>query len=188
VTKQLSVIAIAAFLVAGNTQARAADEYNVDLVHSSMSFNVQHLGIAFVHGRFNEFGGTFTIDPDPAKCSFTMNVKVESIDTANRMRDDHLKKADFFDAAKFPTITFKSTAIKAAKDGYQVTGDFTMHGVTKSITFTLAGGMTVELKGQKHIGFTTALTLMRSEYGMKGGIPAIGDEVGISISFEGVKK
>ncbi len=177
-----------AFFVISSMPARAADEYAVDLIHSSMSFKVQHLGVAFVHGRFNDFGGSLTIDPDAAKCSFTMNVKVDSIDTANKMRDDHLKKAEYFDVAKYPTITFKSTSVKAAKDGYEVTGDFTMHGVTKPITFTLTGGKTIEFKGQKRIGFSTELTLKRSEYGMNGGIPAVGDEVYISISFEGLKK
>jgi polyisoprenoid-binding protein YceI len=179
---------LAVVLAVGSAPAQAADEYTVDLVHSSMSFKIEHLGVAFVHGRFNEFGGNFSVDADPAKCSFTMNVKVDSVDTANKMRDDHLKKADFFDAAKYPTITFKSTAIKAAKDGYEVTGDFTMHGVTKSIAFTLTGGKTVEVKGMKRIGYSTDLSLKRSDYGINASIPLIGDEVFISISFEGLKK
>lgn len=187
-TKRFSALALVAFFAAGNATTRAADNYVVDLVHSSMTFKVQHLGLAFVHGRFNEFSGTLTIDPDASKCAFTMNVKVESIDTANAMRDAHLRNADYFDVKQYPAITFKSTAVKAGKDGYEVTGDFTMHGVTKPITFTLTGGKKAEVKGMQRIGFSTDLVLKRSEYGMKGGIPAIGDEVYISISFEGLKK
>jgi polyisoprenoid-binding protein YceI len=154
-----------------------------------MTFKVSHLGLAEVHGRFNEFGGNFAFDPnDASKCAFTMMVKVESIDTANKARDEHLRGAEFFDVKKYPEITFKSTSVKAAKTGYEVTGDFTMHGETKSITFILTGGKTVEFKGQKHIGFSTELSLKRSDYGLKAGIPAVGDEVHIAISFEGVKK
>jgi polyisoprenoid-binding protein YceI len=182
------IFAIAAVLFA-TAPALAADEYAVDLIHSSMTFKVANLGLAEVHGRFNEFGGTFSVDPDdPSKCSFTMNVKVESIDTANKMRDEHLRGAEYFDVKKHPEINFKSTSVKGLKSGYQVTGDFTMLGVSKSMTFTLTGGKTIEFKGQKHIGFSTELTLKRSDYGMKAGIPAIGDDVHIAISFEGIKK
>jgi polyisoprenoid-binding protein YceI len=168
--------------------AAVAETYAVDPVHSSMTFRISHLGLAEVAGRFNEYGGDVVIDDDAAKCSFSMNVKVESIDTANVKRDEHLKADDYFDVKKYPTIAFKSTAVKAAKNGYEVTGDFTMHGVTKSISFVLAGGKTFEMKGVKRIGFSTSMTLKRSEYGVNGGIPAIGDDVHIAISFEGVKK
>jgi polyisoprenoid-binding protein YceI len=186
--KRLCILALVAICAASNAPARAADDYNVDVVHSSMTFKIQHLGLAFVHGRFNEFSGTLSINPDAAKCSFTMNVKVETIDTANAKRDEHLRTAEYFDVKKYPEITFKSTAVKAGKDGYEVTGDFSMRGVTKSITFTLTGGKKAEIKGQQRIGFSTDLMIKRSDYGMKAGIPAIGDEVYISISYEGLKK
>ena len=187
-TRRLFAFALIALVATNSTQLRAADEYAVDPVHSSITFKVQHLGLAFVHGRFNDYSGTISIDPDASKCAFTMSIKVETIDTANAMRDQHLRTAEFFDVKQYPTITFKSTSVKEAKDGYQVTGDFTMHGVTKSISFLLTGGKTAEVKGMKRIGFTTDLSVKRSEYGMKGGIPAIGDEVFIAISFEGLKK
>lgn len=177
-----------AVVVAVNATPARADDYTVDLVHSSMTFKIQHLGLAFVHGRFNEFSGTMKIDPDPAKCSFTMNVKVETIDTANAKRDEHLRAEDYFDVKKYPEITFKSTSVKAAGDGYEVTGDFSMRGVTKSIKFTLTGGKKVEIKGMQRIGFSTDLMIKRSDFGMKAGIPAIADEVYISISYEGLKK
>lgn len=188
-TRRFFALALATLFAGSFATARAGDDYAVDLVHSSMTFKVQHLGLAFVHGRFNDFGGTFTLDSDAAKCAFTMNVKVDSIDTANAMRDAHLKNEDFFDTKKFPTITFKSTAVKVTRAGYELTGDFTMHGVTKSITFTLTGGKKAEFpKGMQRIGFSTELTLKRSDYGMDKSIPAISDEVNIAISFEGVKK
>lgn len=187
-TKRFLGLTFIAILAAGS-RTKAADDYAVDLVHSSMTFKVQHLGLAYVHGRFNEFSGNFTLDADPAKSSFTMNVKVETIDTAIAKRDEHLRGVDFFDTKQFPAITYKSTSIKATKDGYLLTGDFTMHGVTKPITFTLTGGKKAEFpKGTHRIGFTTDLTIKRSEFGMDKSIPAVGDEVHIAISFEGVKK
>src|ERR1017187_1491866 len=87
-------------LAAGST-ARAADNYTIDLDHSSMTFMIQHLGISFVHGRFNEFSGSFTIDKDkPANSSFTMTIKADSIDTAVKKRDDRLRGPDFFDRSE----------------------------------------------------------------------------------------
>src|SRR5947209_14950172 len=96
--------------------ARAADTYAVDPMHSSVYFKISHLGLANVFGRFNEFSGNFTLDPDDAgKCSFEMTIKPESVDTNNPKRDSHLRSPDFFNVKQFPAITFKSTAVKAAK-------------------------------------------------------------------------
>jgi len=169
---------------------RAAD-YTVDDSHSSVTFKISHLGISEVHGRFDDMAGTFEIDKDdPGKCSFTLTVKTESVDTNNKKRDDHLRSPDFFNVKQFPAITFKSTKVALAKDkSYVVTGDLTMHGETKPISFNLKGGKEVEFpKGTKRIGFTTELTLKRSEFGMDKMAPAIGDDVQISIGLEGMTK
>jgi polyisoprenoid-binding protein YceI len=170
--------------------ARAADDYAVDPVHSGVTFKISHLGLAWVHGRFNDFAGNFTLDPDDAgKCSFGLTIKAESVDTNNPKRDDHLRSPDFFNVKQFPAITFKSTAVKAGKDGYQVTGDLTLHGVTKPVTFALAGGRKAEFpKGVQRTGFSTELTLKRSEFGVDKFGQAVGDEVYIAISFEGTRK
>ena len=118
--------------------AVAADEYAYDLVHSSVSFKARYLDISWIHGRFNEVEGKFSVDrEDAAKSTFELTIKADSVDTANKARDEHLRQPDYFDTKQFPTITFKSTAVKAIKSGYAVTGDFTMHGKTKSITFEL---------------------------------------------------
>jgi polyisoprenoid-binding protein YceI len=186
-------IVLAAVLFAalgGAAPAAAADEYAVDPVHSSVTFKISHLGLAWVHGRFNSFSGGFVIDTaDPAKSSFNLAIKAESVDSGNNKRDDHLRSPDFFNVKQFPALSFKSTAVKTTKDGYEVTGDLTMHGVTKSITFPLVGGRTAEFpRGFKRTGYTTELTLKRSEFGMDKMTEAIGDEVAISVSFEGTKK
>jgi polyisoprenoid-binding protein YceI len=183
----------AAVLVSTLAAAPArADDYAVDPVHSGVSFKIQHVGLSSVHGRFNEFSGTFTIDPgDAAKCSFEMTIKAESVDTNNKQRDTHLRGPDFFNAKQFPSITFKSTSVKAIDGGYDVKGDLTMHDVTKPVTFSLKGGKTAEFpKGVKRTGYSGELTIKRSEFevGKPDFAAALGDEVHVSIDFEGAKK
>jgi len=191
--RPLAVLLVAPVLALAAAPARG-DEYVVDDVHSSMSFQISHLGISWVHGRFNKFSGTFTLDKaSPEKSHFEMTIPVDSIDTNQKMRDDHLRNADFFDVQKYPSIIFKSTSVKPVKEGLEVTGDFTMHGVTKPITFTLKGGKETEFPpGKQRVGYSTELVLKRSDFGVgvdpKFKPPSIGDEVYIAIGFEGVKK
>jgi len=180
-------VALLSFVLAA--PARAADTYTVDGAHASVTFKISHLGLSWTHGRFNDFTGTFTIDTDAAKCSFALTIQAKSIDTANKKRDEHLQSPDFFNVKQYPTISFKSTAVKAIKGGYQVTGDLTMHGVTKSITFSLVGGRKLEFpKGVQRTGFSTDLVLKRSAFKMDKFKEALGDDVHIAISFEGTRK
>ena len=162
------------------------DDYKLDNVHSSATFKIGHLGISWVHGRFNELSGDFSVTDKGG--NFNLTVKADSIDTGIAARDKHLKSPDFFNVKQFPTITFKSSSVKAADGGLAVTGNLTMHGVTKPVSFTLKGGKTTDFKGQVRIGYTTDLTLKRSEFGMDQFIGALSDEVIVSFSFEGVKK
>lgn len=177
-------------LFAAAQPAGAADEYAYDLVHSSVSFKARHLDISWIHGRFNEVDGKFSLDrEDPSKSKFELTVKADSVDTANVKRDEHLRQPDYFDTKQFPTIDFKSTAVRAIEGGYEVTGDFTMHGTTKSITFKLMGGKEIEVKGTKRVGFSTELPLKRSDFGFdKSAIGPIGDEAIIIIDCEGTRK
>src|SRR5262249_12086095 len=145
-----------------------------------------------IPGRFNQLSGDFSIDPDdPNKCSFTMNINTESVDTNNPKRDAHLRSPDFFNAKQFPVISFKSTGVKAVANGYEVTGDLTMHGVTKPISVVLTGGRKAEFPpGVPRTGFSTDLTLKRSDFGVGAEkfAGALGDDVSIAVSFEGTKK
>jgi polyisoprenoid-binding protein YceI len=185
-----SVLAVLLSVLGAAVPARAADDYAVDPMHAGVTFKISHLGLSWVSGRFNELSGSFTIDPEDAgKSSFGLTIKAKSIDTNNSKRDDHLRSPDFFNVKQFPAITFKSTAIKAIKDGYQVTGDLTLHGETKSVSFALVGGKKAEFpKGVQRTGYSTDLTIKRSEFGMDKFAGAVGDEVRIFISFEGAKK
>ena len=168
----------------------SADDYAYDLVHSSVSFKARHLDISWIHGRFNQVDGKFSLDrQDPSKSTFQLSIKADSVDTANQARDEHLRQPDYFDTKQFPTIDFKSTAVKAVPGGYEVTGDFTMHGTTKKITFPLMGGKEIEVKGVKRVGFSTELKLKRSDFNFdKSAIGPIGDEAIIIIDCEGTRK
>jgi polyisoprenoid-binding protein YceI len=184
----VAVLVLVPFGLLGAVSGRA-DDYAVDAVHGGVTFKISHLGLSWVYGRFNDVSGAFTIDPDPAKCSFLLNIKTESIDTNNAKRDEHLRSPDFFNAKQFPTIAFKSTAVKAIDNGYEVTGDLTLHGETKPVKFALLGGKKAEFpKGTQRTGFSTELVIKRSEFGMEKFKEALGDDVHIAISFEGTKK
>jgi polyisoprenoid-binding protein YceI len=183
-------LALAAILAAVGTVARAADTYTVDPVHSSISFMISHVGISNIHGRFNDFSGTITIDTaDPAKSSFELSIPIESIDTNNVKRDEHLCAPDYFNAKQFPTLSFKSTKVKAVNGGFEVAGDLTLHGVTRPVSFTLQGGdKVVEFpKGKKRIGLVSTFSIKRSNFGMTVEPKALGDEVPITVGIEAAK-
>lgn len=177
-------------LSTGSQYASAADEYDYDLVHSSVSFKARHLGISWIHGRFNEVSGKFSLDREnPEKSTFTLSIKADSVDTANKARDAHLRQPDYFDTKQFPTIDFKSTSTKPIKDGFEVTGNFTMHGTTKKVKIVMMGGKEHDFGKVKRVAFSTELSLKRSDYGFdKNAIGPIGDEALIMIDCEGVRK
>jgi polyisoprenoid-binding protein YceI len=170
--------------------AARADDYALDTSHAAVTFKISHIGLSWSYGRFKDLSGEFTIVAgNPAATKFEITAKAGSIDTDNAKRDEHLRSPDFFNAKQFPAISFKSTAVKAVKDGYDVTGDLTLHGVTKSITVTMVGGRTAEFpKGVQRTGYSTEFKIKRSEFAMDKMLEAIGDDVFISVSFEGTKK
>lgn len=171
--------------------ADAADTYEVDAAHSMIIFRAKHMGVSNNYGRFNEFSGTLTVDEaDAANSAIELEVKAESVDTANEKRDQHLRSPDFFNAKQFPVITFKSTKVeKVDEDTLKVTGDFELHGVKKSVTVEVEmTGKGKNPQGTAIIGFETIFTIKRSEFGMNYGIGAVSDDVRITVSVEGMKK
>jgi polyisoprenoid-binding protein YceI len=183
-----AALCVVAFLA---SSVHAADTYKVDPVHSSVIFRIQHAGVSYFYGRFNDKDGTVTVDEsDPTKDSFDVSVKADSIDTNQPNRDKHLKSGDFFSTQEFPAISFKSTAVKAAGDNkLEVTGDLTLHGATKSITVTLDRTGTADIPRMGHrTGFEGTLTIKRSDYGMNKMLDVLGDEVKLMISIEAAKQ
>lgn len=183
--------AILAALALAALPAMAQDTYKIDPVHSEVSFKIRHL-LAKTSGRFTKFAGTIKLDTAAiGKSTVDVTLEAASINTDNADRDKHLKSPDFFDVEKFPTITFKSTSVKeVAKGKLEVTGDFTLHGVTKRITFpiTNAGTMSGMQPGSIVAGFTDgALTINRNDYGIKTFPGVLGDDVAISLNIEAGK-
>lgn len=178
-------------LAALSASTFAQDTYKIDSVHSQIGFRIRHL-IAKTSGRFTGFEGAVKVDPkDITKSQVEVTIEAASINTDNIDRDKHLRSSDFFDVAKFPTITFKSTAVKEVEKGkLQVTGDLTMHGVTKSITFpiTNAGTRPGMKPGSVAAGFIDgALRINRNDFGIKAYPGVLGDDVEITLDIEAGK-
>lgn len=183
------LLLLAVGLGLGLAPAAQADDYALDPAHAAFDFRIQHLGLSWTTGRFNAVDGGFRIDPSPANCGFTVTIQTDSIDSGNKQRDDHLRSPDWFNARQYPQITFTSTAVKPVEGGYEVTGDFTMHGVTKPVTLVLQGGGSAEFpKGVQRTGFSGSTSLKRSDFGMSTMVGPVGDDVQLWISFEGIKK
>lgn len=142
--------------------------YAIDPSHSSIGFVARHAMITKVRGFFEDFSGTFTFDEENVAASnATFTAQVASINTKNADRDGHLKSADFFDADQFPTITFTSTAAAKKGDDYVVTGDLTIHGVTKSVEVTFEyTGTSQDPFGNTRVGFEGEAEVNRKEFGL----------------------
>ncbi len=171
--------------------AAAAAPYEGDTVHSFVLFKVKHMDASWSYGRFKDFTVSFQADEaKPELSSVAFEVKAESIDTGNEKRDQHLRSPDFLNAKQFPLITFRSTAVKPlGKDAVEVTGDLTLHGVTKPITVKVVKvGTGKNPKGGELMGLETVFTIKRSDFGMTNMVGPVGDEVTLTVAVEGAKK
>jgi polyisoprenoid-binding protein YceI len=185
------IAAIVAAPLMAQTAAPAIETWAVDRNHSSATFKVRHI-MANVTGQFRNFDGQIQVNrANPAASTVEFTIQSASIDTGNENRDKHLRSADFFDVEKFPTITFKSTSVKPkSATEFDVTGDLTMHGVTKRVTLPVTHlGF-----GAKKGGFELETTLNRKDYGIEwnraldeGGF-VLGDDVKVTINLEVDKK
>ena len=185
----LPILTLALFLPGLAVAAPAA--YKVDPNHSSVGFSIRHF-VSNVPGRFRDFNGVIKYDKqNPAASSVELTVQAASIDTDNTDRDNHLKSPDFFDVAKYPTLTFASTKV-TAKDAntLNVTGNLTMHGVTKEVTIPITVLGTMKGPRGEKAGFETAFTVNRKDYGivwnrvLDAGGSILGDDVKVSIGIE----
>ena len=187
-------VSLAAALAAASP-ALAAETYSFDKAHTTVGFQVRHI-VTNVGGKFNDFTGTIQVDrAKPESSSVEFTIQAASINTNEPKRDDHLRSPDFFDVAKHPTLTFKSSSIKASgKDSWLVAGDLTMHGVTRQVTLPVTFlGEGKDPWGNEKMGFETSVTLNRKDYGLTwnatletGGV-LVGEEVKVQISVEANK-
>ena len=189
---QLKSLFVAAALVAPSLAFGAS--YDIDPAHSAASFAVKHMMVSTVRGEFDKVSGTVVLDEKDLKGSrVEATIDATTISTRNEKRDAHLKSPDFFDVEKFPTITFKSTGVKAAGKGkFKVAGDLTMHGVTKAVVLDVESPAT-EAKdpyGNIKRGAVATTKLNRKDFGLgwnaaleTGGV-AVSDEVVVTIDLE----
>ena len=171
--------------------ALAADVYKLDPVHSHAMFKILHLNTGYQYGRFNDMEGTVWVDEaHPANSKVEVTIKTESVDTKAAKRDEHLRSPDFFNAKQFPTLTFKSTAVAAAgKDQYKVTGNLTLHGVTKPVTFIFhKTGQGPDPWGGFRMGGETTFVINRNDFGISFMPGGLGKDVTLMLTFEGVKQ
>jgi polyisoprenoid-binding protein YceI len=191
------IMTLVLFLVLASAVA-AASTWNIDPEHSNIMFQVRHLGLVEVKGNFRKFTGIITLDENNiAKSAINLTIDAGSVDTGVAQRDEHLKSADFFDAAKHPTITFASTKVaRAGKGGLRVSGDLTINGITKPVVLKVTGPTAVitDPKGNIRRGVSATTTVDRRDFGLTynkildRGVLAIGNTVTIHIEAELVKE
>lgn len=163
------------------------DTWYLDPPHSAAQFSIRHMGISNVRGTFTKVGGVVKDPDDPSKASVDVTIDASSVDSRVQKRDDDLRSDKFFDVAKYPTITFKSTKVEATGSGkLKVTGDLTIHGVTKQAVLDVDGPTPPmkDPKGNLHRGASATTTISRADYGMNTMAGMIGDSVQIQLDVE----
>jgi polyisoprenoid-binding protein YceI len=177
-------------LLASTSGLLAGEKFKIESVFSSVLFKVRHMQTANAWGRFNKIDGALDYDAaDPTKSVLQITIDPKSVDTNSEKRDQHLVGPDFFNAKEFDKITFKSKSIKKVSDErYELTGDLTMLGVTKTVTATGEFyGEGKSPKGDKIVGAEATFKVKRSDFGMSYGVPNIGDEVTLIVSVEALE-
>src|SRR5436190_8459893 len=166
----------------------AAGTWDIDPVHSNVSFSVRHMMVSKVRGRFGAFTGEIVTGADFLGSSVTATIDVTSLSTGNDQRDEHVRSADFLDAATYPTMTYRSTGLRAKGDDYVLEGELTLHGVTRSVPLALeVTGSGPDPYGGTRAGFSATATINRSDFGvdirlpMDGGGVVVGDKVQIQL-------
>jgi polyisoprenoid-binding protein YceI len=168
-----------------------ADSWKIDPNHTAAQFSVKHMGISTVRGAFTKVNGTVEYDAsDVSKSVIDVTIDANSVDTRVDMRDNDLRSDKFFDVAKYPTITFKSTKIESAGTGkLKATGDLTMHGVTKQVVLSVEG-ITDPMKDQRgnlHLGASATTTIDRTQFGLSNMTAMVGSDITITIDVEVTK-
>lgn len=194
-----SVLTLSALtlLTAGSAFAvapAASGKYQIDPSHSKVGFEISHLVVSSVEGRFNTHKGELVVGDKPEKLEVNSEIETASIDTGIADRDKHLRSPDFFDVEKFPKITFKSKKVTGSPEKLKIVGDLTIHGVTKEVT--LDGkfkGAVKGMYGEERVAYEANTKIKRKDFGLNWGKlveagPVVGDEVTISLKVEATKQ
>lgn len=177
--------AVSGLTALASSASGTPETFSIDAVHSSAIFRVQHMGAGPFYGRFNQVEGTIVFDGNNA-LEMDVTIATDSVDTGNERLDGHLKGPDFFNAKEFPKMTFKSSSVaKAGGKKYDVSGDLTIHGVTKSVTVGVEWIGTADKGRGKRCGFEAIFTIKRSDYGMPFGTDGgLADETKVIVALE----
>jgi polyisoprenoid-binding protein YceI len=188
-SRTLSAIAVALLLT---LSAAAQDTWQLDPPHSSAQFSVRHLGVSTVRGAFTKVGGTVQYDANnPAKSTIQATIDAASVDTRVEMRDKDLRSPNFLDVQKYPTITFVSKKVEAAGTGkLKITGDLTIHGVTKQVILDVDGpaGPMKDPWGNQRMGVSASTKINRNDFGVTADPGMVGDEITITLDLEMIHK
>ncbi len=178
------------------TPATATSTWNIDPAHSAAEFKVKHMMISNVRGKFSGISGVLhRVEADHTQSTLEVSIDVSTVNTQDAQRDGHLKSADFFDVEKFPAMTFKSTHIEKKGDGFAVTGDLTIHGVTKPVVLNVeeVSEPAKDPWGNTRIGLTATAKINRKDFGLTwnttleaGGV-LVGEEVAITLDVQFIK-
>lgn len=168
-----------------------AGSWAIDAAHSDVSFTVRHLMVSKVRGQFTRFEGVIQIADEPADSSVEATIDMSSIDTRNDDRDADLRSPNFFDVERYPTMTYRSTAVRAVGDGYAVSGELSLHGVTRPVELVLEfNGVNADTSGGTRAGFSATTEINRRDFGIEislpldGGGVVVGDKVKVFIEVE----
>lgn len=184
-------IALLALATLSSYATASIETYQIDTTHSSVKFSIRHF-VAKTTGNFSQFTGTLSLNRDDlTQSSVEAQIQIPSVDTDNEKRDTHLQQDDYFDAAKYPVMSFKSTQWTQgeSEQQFQVTGDLTLHGVTRPVTLEVELlGFGEGRKGAYLTGWEATTTLDRTQWGINGGQPAVGTEVDVTINIEAIRQ
>ena len=192
--RRLIVLTLILVLIPASTTL-AADKYTIDPAHCHIGFSVRHLVINNIRGRFTDYEGSIIYDEqDITQSSVEITIKAQSVNTDVQPRDEHLRTSEFFDAAKFPDITFKSTRVEKRGSGFAAIGIFTMHGIAKEITIPFKINGKSNFQGGTHLGVEGTVVIDRRDFGMSwsatldnGGL-VVGNDVTIELNIEAVRQ
>ena len=181
-----------AFLMLTISAAAEVQTWQIDPNHTAAQFSVRHMGISTVRGAFTKVSGTAQYDSsNPTKTVVDATIEATSVDTRVSMRDDDLRSPNYFDVAKYPTITFKSKSVQDAGEGkLKMVGDLTIHGVTKEVILDVDGPSSpvTDQRGNSHIGASASTKVNRKDFGVGGSSNMVGEDITITVDVELVRK